>query len=284
MARARSHGWWDNYTFSKALAEMILVRECPEKVAVSIVRPSGITAALEQPCPGWLDAYLLVEPIIHGMGTGKITAFPGNPGAVIDVVPVDMVTSIMLAAAAPRPSPCGPCRVFHAGSGSQQPIKLEEIEKIWREYFAAHPMRDSSGKVVRVDPIEFYPTVEQFTANLRRKYIAPLGWAMWLIECTPFWSYTLGGPWSTLNKLSNTVSKSLRLASLYCSYTLNEWIFDTAQSESLIAALEPEDRASFNFDVKAIDWKRFWWEVHIPFMRRYLLKEAATKATAKARL
>jgi len=42
--------------------------------------------------------------------------------------------------------------------------------------------------------------------------------------------------------------------------------------------LEAEDRTSFDFDVKAIDWQHFWTEVHIPFMRRYLLKEGVAQA------
>ena len=69
------------------------------------------------------------------------------------------------------------------------------------------------------------------------------------------------------------VHQVLRLASLYCTFTLNEWVFDTAKTERLMAGLAEADRASFSFDPKAIEWEHFWTEVHIPFMRRYLLKE-----------
>lgn len=32
----------------------------------SVVRPSGVVSAVAEPLPGWVDAYLLVEPLIEG--------------------------------------------------------------------------------------------------------------------------------------------------------------------------------------------------------------------------
>ncbi|CAK0905870.1 unnamed protein product [Prorocentrum cordatum] len=299
VARARSHGWFDNYTYSKALAEMVLVRDCPDHVQVAIVRPSGITAALSQPRAGWLDAYLLVEPLIHGVGTGQISAFPGSPTNVIDVVPVDIVTSVILAAAADAgdhggevdgsgggsyhgrgPDQASP-RVFQVGSGSSNPITLGEIERIWREYFAECPMmRDYEQELptpVGVAPIRFYPAMEPFQASHQLWYLNPLAWTRSAIELLPFWDRVslLRHGWDRANRLSGKIGKVLRLAELYCTYTLNEWIFETRETEKLMASLCEEDRAEFPFDVRSIDWRRFWTEVwaRVPNMRRHLLRE-----------
>lgn len=44
----------NTYTFTKALAEQILQRECGT-VPLAIVRPSIVTAAIREPFPGWID-------------------------------------------------------------------------------------------------------------------------------------------------------------------------------------------------------------------------------------
>jgi fatty acyl-CoA reductase len=285
VKRARTHGWWDNYTYSKALAEMIIMQDKPAHVQLSIVRPSGITAALSQPMVGWLDAYLLVEPLIHGMGTGMITGFPGNPDGVIDVIPCDFVTSVILAAAVVSSNDeeegevaggINGTRVYHAGSSSLNPITLKQIELIWRKYFKEKPMQKAdNGGAIAVSPIQFYSSSEDFAAMNTRSYLTPLQWGLWAIECLPLWSSIslLKSGWNKANKLQSLVQKTLRLADLYCTYTLNEWTFDTAKTERLMSGLHVDDRASFSFDVQGIDWPHFWTKVHIPFMRQYLLGE-----------
>ena len=37
----------------------------------AVVRPSGVVSAVAEPLPGWVDAYLLVEPLIEGRGQHK---------------------------------------------------------------------------------------------------------------------------------------------------------------------------------------------------------------------
>jgi len=167
------------------------------------------------------------------MGTGKITGFPGKPSNVIDVIPVDVVTSVMLAAVAPSERTSVLPKVYHIGSGCLHPITLKEIEKIWREYLLQHPMSDN-GKPITVNKVQFYDSAEAFTAVLKSRYLTPLSYLLWTIEHVPFWSNVpfLRTGWGSVNKLMSTVSKSMRLASLYCSYTLNEWIFDTRETEA----------------------------------------------------
>ena len=44
----------NTYTYTKALAEQLLERECGE-IPLAIVRPSIVTAAEQEPLPGWVD-------------------------------------------------------------------------------------------------------------------------------------------------------------------------------------------------------------------------------------
>ena len=39
-------------------------RDIQKHVPFAIIRPSGVVSAASEPLPGWVDAYLLVEPLI----------------------------------------------------------------------------------------------------------------------------------------------------------------------------------------------------------------------------
>jgi nucleoside-diphosphate-sugar epimerase len=44
----------NTYTYTKALAEHLLLEECGS-IPLAIVRPTIVTAALREPIPGWVD-------------------------------------------------------------------------------------------------------------------------------------------------------------------------------------------------------------------------------------
>ena len=66
--RARALGWSDTYTLSKALAERALVQSRLRHL--TIVRPTIIESALEQPYPGWMELKVtdpvLLSPTVVG--------------------------------------------------------------------------------------------------------------------------------------------------------------------------------------------------------------------------
>lgn len=281
VARARSKGHCDNYTFSKALAETLLVKE-HRHIPVAVVRPSGISSALRDPAPGWTDAYLLTEPLIEGVGRKNITEFPGNPTCVIDTIPVDLVVNVILVAG---------CRLlqvesvdssalvpfYQVASGDTNPLTLGEVEKVWRSYFEKQPFKQgqTGAPITGLKPIVYWQSVEDFAAALRRRYVGPLRFAQRILEAVPAWQYV--GPLRTARggvvRRWRTVEKVLQLANLYSNYTLNEWIFDTANTRSMMNELGAVDKAAFPYNPQEIDWQDFWAEKHIPGMRRWVLKE-----------
>jgi nucleoside-diphosphate-sugar epimerase len=95
--RGRSLGWTDCYTFTKAMAERA-VEETAAHLPVTILRPSIIESALEQPFPGWIEGFKMAEPIILAFGRGDLPEFPGIPDGVIDIIPVDLVVNASIAA------------------------------------------------------------------------------------------------------------------------------------------------------------------------------------------
>lgn len=52
--------------------------------------------------------------------------------------------------------------------------------------------------------------------------------------------------------------------------------FDNANTEELIDEMSEEDRKNFQFDVESIDWKDYIANVHIPGLRKHVMKGRGT--------
>ena len=97
LYRARMHGWQDTYVFTKAMGEQLLVAERGD-VPLVIFRPSIVEGALSEPFPGWIEGIRMADPLIIAYGKNIIRGFVGDPAGVLDLVPVDSVVNVMLAA------------------------------------------------------------------------------------------------------------------------------------------------------------------------------------------
>ena len=78
-AAARSLGWPDVYTFTKAMGERAVEElAAAEQLPLSIVRPSIIESALLHPAPGWIDGFKMADPSSGRTGWDR-SEFPGIP-------------------------------------------------------------------------------------------------------------------------------------------------------------------------------------------------------------
>src|SRR5204862_1323102 len=105
---------------------------------LSIVRPSIVESALSVPFPGWIEGFKMAEPIILAYGRGAIPEFPGIPEGILDLIPVDLVVSAMLAVASRSPEDAR--EYFHVCSGSRNPLSFLWNYELVREYFDQHPL------------------------------------------------------------------------------------------------------------------------------------------------
>jgi hypothetical protein len=83
-----------------------------------------------------------------------------------------------------------------------------------------------------------------------------------------------GGPRST------TMKRLMYLADLYASYTNADYVFDTTNTDQLLGRLDDRERTLLDFDVRRIDWRSYIQDVHIPGLRRHVLKEDAGSGVA----
>ncbi|MBI9076608.1 MAG: SDR family oxidoreductase [Desulfatibacillum sp.] len=271
--RARLHGWFDSYTLSKAMAEMLLTRN-HGAVPLSIIRPPGITSAVSDPIKGWLEGYHLVEPLIEGVGRGMIKAFPGDPQTVIDTVPVDYVINLIMAACATQGEE-GNLSIYQIGTSHKKPITLKEISKIWLDYFKQDPLTNKDGSACKPAPSKFYPDPQEFVDFYQNRRKLPLTMVGKAISSVPILK-NLGPAKKACKWIDNATKQIDRLcqfSDLYSVYTINTWIFMTHNTLALLDQLPAQDKKDFNVDVSTIDWNRYWAETHIPGMRRFVINE-----------
>ena len=92
--------WPNTYTFTKAIAEYMVMQETKIfNIPCSIVRPSIICASFREPMPGWVDNFNGPTALFPACGTGLLRTMIGYRDAMADLVPVDIPVNMMVSAA-----------------------------------------------------------------------------------------------------------------------------------------------------------------------------------------
>ncbi|TNN63198.1 Fatty acyl-CoA reductase 1 [Liparis tanakae] len=137
----------NTYTYTKALAEYLVQQE-QEQLDVAIIRPSIVGATWQEPFPGWIDnfngpsgvfiavsvplkprsVFKLAYTCDTRAGKGILRTMRANNDAVADLIPVDVVINLTLAAGwytgERRPKTAV---VFNCTSGGINPFHWGEI-------------------------------------------------------------------------------------------------------------------------------------------------------------
>jgi fatty acyl-CoA reductase len=262
-ARAASVGWPDAYAFTKALGEQALT-DTKGNIPVSIVRPSIIESALAEPTPGWIRGFRMAEPVIISYARGLLSQFPGNPEGTIDVIPVDLVVSAIIAVAAVGPDAAPP--ITHVASGSTNPLHYRLLIDKVREWFTAHPIYDAEGQPIVLPEFQF-PGRGRVEGQLRRAKTM-INRAEGVLQQLP-----LRGKQATmaakLEERKADVERALEYVELYGLYTECEAVYQVDNLLALRDTLPPEDRAAFNLDPRSVDWPSYITEIHLPSIAQH---------------
>ncbi len=265
LNRAKSRGWNDTYTYTKSLGEQ-MIAAVKGDLPIAIVRPSIIESSLEEPEPGWLDGFRMADPIIIGFAKGRLPDFPGKPEAITDIIPVDFVVNAILAISFQTYRKRG-IEVYHVATGSRNPLTFHGIVTATHDYFVQSPMFDK-GKPIPV-PVWKYPSLKKFQRQLRLKYLM-LGLGGSILSRLPLKSAAAAN--RRIGVMQNAIEGLQNYIRLYGTYTRLSFEFETGKTEALFRALDPSDQRRFNFDVLKFNWRHYLQEVHIPGIKRHILK------------
>ncbi|HVD71300.1 MAG TPA: fatty acyl-CoA reductase, partial [Actinomycetota bacterium] len=242
--RARTLGWPDVYTFTKALGERAVEDIAHERrLPLSIVRPSIIESALEHPFPGWIDGFKMADPIIRAYGLGQIPEFPGIPEGIVDLIPVDYVVNAILAVAA-TPPPAGEPAHYNVSSGDRNPLRFYELYEWVRAYFEAHPLPERGRGEHKVPEWKFPGNITVERMLRRAEQLTDV--AEKIVTHLPK-SQTMRDAVSRLDRDKARVDFVKRYSDLYGMYTETEVVYTDERVVALWNSLTPEDRARFPF-------------------------------------
>lgn len=257
--RARSLGWTDCYTFTKALGERVVEAYAATHRA-SIVRPSIVESALEKPHPGWIEGFKMAEPLILAYGRGELPEFPASADTTIDIVPVDHVVGAIIAVLA-HPPQVGEPAYFHVSSGNRNPLTFTDLYDQVRTYFDEHPFTAGERGSVRLPEWRFpgANVVKTLLVTSEKAHSA----ADYLLGHVPRSDRTRDLA-RTLDQQGKRLAFLRRYLDLYEEYAQAELRFDDANTLALFESLSPDDRETFAFDTAVIDWDVYLREIHCP--------------------
>jgi phosphoserine phosphatase/nucleoside-diphosphate-sugar epimerase len=267
--RARSLGWTDVYTFTKAMGERAVEEYATaHDIRTTVLRPSIIESALSYPYPGWIEGYKMAEPIIMAYGRGDLPEFPAAGDSVVDIIPIDLVVNAIIAAAARPPATRGEPRYLHVSSGYRNPLTFRMLYLLVREYFSNHPFDMGDRGAVRL-PTWAFPgseVVEQALVRGERVHAV----ADRVLDLAPR-SARVRQFSRDLDRQKDRLEFLRRHMDLYRSYTQVELRFVDDAPLALHGSLDPADlvegdgvHGGFGFDSAVVDWTRYIRDIHCP--------------------
>ncbi|MBM7797295.1 HAD superfamily hydrolase (TIGR01490 family) [Microlunatus panaciterrae] len=257
--RARSLGWTDVYTFTKALGERV-VADLGANLHVSIVRPAIVESSWLHPYPGWIEGFKMAEPLILAYGRGELPEFPASPDSVVDIVPCDHVVNAILAVCATVPE-VGRPEYYHVASGARNPLTFRELYDHVRSYFTAHPFDGGERGAAHLPQWQFpgATSVERLLTNSERAHKV----AERVLARAPR-SERIRKIARDLDRARVRMTFLRRYLGLYNEYAQSELHFVDDNTLRLTRSLHPDDQPIFAFDTAVYDWTTYIEEVHCP--------------------
>nr|CAD7567382.1 unnamed protein product [Timema californicum] len=263
----------NTYTFTKALAESMLMKECGN-LPVAIVRPSIVLSSAREPLAGWIDNWNGPSGIIGATSKGIFRTILCDPNKVADLIPVDFVVNLLVCAAwktATTRREDGKQRgkiPFHE-AGRDQTVDPLVINK--QGVLEANPI--CSWSLARSDDIAVY--------NCCTGLQNPITWKQFVDYS---FHHIRRHPLVDTMCMASIQNKLSTAAVCLHYFTTQQWIFNDDKVRQLSSMLSVEDKKCFSFDVREIDWPTYI-ESYILGMRQFLFKEKPSSLpTARKKL
>ncbi|XP_039165552.1 probable fatty acyl-CoA reductase 4 [Eucalyptus grandis] len=170
LQRARLHGWPNTYTLTKAMGEMTVQHHLKQNIPLAIIRPTIITSTYREPFAGWIEGFppRTIDSIVINYGRGRLKFFLGNPGTIIDTIPVDMVVNAMIMAIVVHANKPNSNKIYQVGSSRKHPLTYLDITDNAWSYFKDSPWIDENGEPVQVHKLGIMESMASFRKHLRR--------------------------------------------------------------------------------------------------------------------
>ncbi|KAL8048991.1 hypothetical protein ABFX02_07G103650 [Erythranthe guttata] len=267
MERANLYGWQNTYQLTKAMGEMV-IDETRGDIPVVIIRPTVIESCYKEPIPGWIQGNRMFDPLICSYGKGQLPAFMCNPDTPIDIIPLDMVVNATIAAIAKHGCMHTPqLNVYQIASSVLNPVRFSDMFEYMYKYFSSQPLieSESSTRISHYDdlitPMKYFDNFDDLSRYTREEMYRRFG----------------GGNHVEAQKLQKQCKAKIiyaqNLSKMYEFAGFLKARFHSGNTEKLLCEMSKEEKINFDMDATKIEWRKYVKEVHIPGLRKYVLKE-----------
>jgi long-chain acyl-CoA synthetase len=264
IQRADKWGWTNTYTYTKSIGEQLIARTPDLKFA--IVRPAIVESARAYPFPGWNEGMTTSAPLVL-MGGEGVKAWPVRKDGPLEVIPVDLIASgILIAAAAVLADRHQ--SVYHLATAAENPVMLPRLVGfLGMNSRYKHKHKKDGNKLANMwkTYIETQVvSIDQLEANRRR-----IRWGLDLIQATfNFLKVILG------KRIMEPYLKNLRITrrqiraqqqtlDMFLPFMVhNKFIFETGNIRRTFDMMTRADRERLQWDPEEIDWADYWVNIH----------------------
>lgn len=271
---SRQCGWNDSYTFTKWLGEQILIQELQGQ-GLTIVRPSIIESTLIGPVPGWIEGVKVADAIILAYAREKISLFPGNRNAVIDIIPADLVANSIVLSAAEALTSQPIHRIYQCCSSYCNPITIRDVIRLVQN--EAQSSYDQYPNLFYRRPQKPFVMIPGFAFN-------SIIYAGYQVVKSKDQVTTFLGK-AKKSKLQKNLETVIQLSSIFSPYTQPNYIFSNQKLCSMSSRVNTKEQQAFPVNASVLDWEHYLAKVHIFGLNQYALapevkqKESNTKVT-----
>ncbi|KAH7572760.1 hypothetical protein JRO89_XS03G0008400 [Xanthoceras sorbifolium] len=196
----------------------------------------------------------VLDPLILSHGKGYLPVASIHPQALIRVVPLDMVVNAIIVAMAKHGTAVRKpedLNVYHVVPCGKNPLTIGELFNFSFEHFNSSPMISVGGEKIDITRVKFLSPKEDPSPYILEAYFK-------------------------LNGLTNATTSDEVLLSQRLEGHIRR--SDKDDTQELLAAMSEEEKQSFGFDMERLDWKDFFMNIHIPGLRKYVMKGRGTMA------
>ncbi len=270
IAESSRYGWNDTYTFTKWLAEQVLLQALPDQ-ALTLLRPSIVESTLQEPVPGWIEGVKVADAIIMAYAREKVTFFPGNPQAAIDIIPADLVANSIILSGAEALTATPAHRIYQCSSSQRNPVTIRQVIQYVQDeamhHFARYPnlfLRQPRRPFIMVPNVLFQAGIGLAwrLLRLRARLLGVLGKSV---------------PGTQLGNLET----AMKLAVIFSFYTRPRYTFCNARLRAMADRMGEADQTVFPVDSQRIAWGEYLQKIHLAGLDRYSLAPKKVRPKAK---
>ena len=270
--RALFWGWSNIYTYTKSIGEQVLAAS---GVPFTIVRPAVIESSSEFPFCGWNEGINTSAPFIYMAFKGQVQ-FPGAPGVHLDIIPVDMVASGMIASLCELLEGTAP-PVYQYGTTDTNGCTMRRYLELIGLYKRKQIFEGKRNGLLETVMGRFEPRGlskkdwQQHGAPAISSAMKGLGNLLSMASVGPA-KAVLGPVASTLKNLAKTEWKTAEIQELFIPFTAEgDWVFSCANTRAAIERMPEDERARFYWEPEKIDWREWMYEVHLPGLEKWVV-------------